>query len=231
MRKAVHLLRQHGVLTTFAIIASVIEDLYIRVFDRRYGVRTSGYIPLAATSLEQNQVKKGHRYRPVNAWALRRVMDRLAPSKELRFVDLGCGLGRACLIAADYGFRRVRGVEFVTEFCVKARANTEAFCSSGKKTRSAVEILFEDAIHYSKYSDDDIIFIYNPFPAEVLQQVIENLLNDTASTKRPNLIIYSQRLIETSKTLEILNRHERLVPVFTHSSWGQSFYVFRPGSK
>jgi|ERR1017187_587308 SAM-dependent methyltransferase len=231
VRKTVRLLRDHGVPATAAIIASVIEDLYIRAFDRFYGVHTSGYIRLACTSLEKNQVKRGHRYRAVNAWAFKRVINALKPSKEFRFVDLGCGLGRACLIAADYGFRRVRGVEFVPEFCVKARANAEAFCSGAGKGRPPVEIRLEDAVNYTKNSDDDIVFLYNPFPVDVLKQVIENLLSDIPQRKRPALIIYSERVIETSRTLELFEQHESLVPIFKHSSWGQSFYVFRPKSK
>src|SRR5689334_11079118 len=110
VKKAIWLFRDYGLATTAAVIASVIEDLYVRLFDRRYGVRTSGYIPLAHTSLEQNRARKGHRYRPVNAWAFKHFIRALAPSKDMKFVDLGCGLGRACLIAANYGFRRVRGV-------------------------------------------------------------------------------------------------------------------------
>ena len=93
LNKAVKMLRHHGLRTTCAVVLSVIEDLYIRAFDRRYGVCTSGYIPLSQTALEPSQAQKGHRYRPVNAWAFRRVLREIALSKELRFVDLGCGLG------------------------------------------------------------------------------------------------------------------------------------------
>jgi len=76
------LLRCYGPGTAFGVVGSVVEDLYLRVFDRRYGVRTSGYISLSQTTLEETKVKRGHRYRPVNAWALQSVLNRLALPKE-----------------------------------------------------------------------------------------------------------------------------------------------------
>jgi SAM-dependent methyltransferase len=226
-RKALKLLRRAGLATTTAVLASVIEDLYIRVYDRRYGVRTSGYIPLAQTSLGQNgaECKRGHRYRAVNAWAFKQVLVALAPSKGLSFVDLGCGLGRACLIAAKYGFRRIKGVDIVPEFCAQARANVEAFCKSSSNC-PPVEILLEDAVDYSRRSDDDIIFLYNPFPPDVLGRVIANLIESACQQRRSLLIIYSERVLETSRTLEVLRKQESLQQVFSHSSWGQSFHVF-----
>ena len=60
-QKVALLLRSHGLPATVTVVASVIEDLYLRVFDRRYGVRTNGYIPLANTSLGQGRAQRGHR--------------------------------------------------------------------------------------------------------------------------------------------------------------------------
>lgn len=223
--KAIKLLRSHGVITTGGIVASVIEDLYLRTFDRLYGVRTSGYIPLNETSLPGNLADKGHRYRPVNAWAFGHTLRRLALSKELRFVDLGCGLGRACLIAADYGFCRVRGVDVVPEFCAVAKSNIESF----RRRRSdwpPVEIVLQDAVDYCKDTDDDVIFLYNPFPPDVLRNVVANLVKGANSKSGTRLIIYTERVIETSRTLEVLEQNTLLMPLLSHSSWGQAFHIF-----
>jgi SAM-dependent methyltransferase len=172
-----------------------------------------------------NGAKRGHRYRAVNAWAFRRFLAAFAPSRELRFVDLGCGLGRACLIAAEYGFKRIRGVDMVPEFCAQARINIQTLykCDSDGPR---VEIFLEDAVDYSRRSDDDIVFLYNPFPRDVLERVIANLLDGAHRLRRALLIIYTERVLETSRTLEVLDNQEAMVRVFSHSSWGQSFHVF-----
>jgi len=223
--RAIKLVRQAGLATTTAISASVIEDLYIRTFDRQRGVQTSGYVPLQETSVGSDGAKRGHRYRAVNAWAFRQFLTAFAPSKELRFVDIGCGLGRACLIAAEYGFRRIRGVDMVPEFCAQARTNIQTLYNCDA-AGPRVEIFLEDAVDYSRRSDDDVVFLYNPFPRDVLERVIANLLEGAERQQRVLFIIYSERVLETSRTLELLDNQESLVRVFSHSSWGQAFHLF-----
>jgi SAM-dependent methyltransferase len=226
MQKGIKLLRRDGIVATAAVVASVIEDGYLRVFDRRYGVRTSGYLQLTNTSVGEAGARRGHRYRAVNAWAFKQVLARLAPPKDSRFVDLGCGLGRACLLAADYGFSRVRGVDMVPEFCAQAGNNVKSFCAAGKN-RTPVEILLEDAVDYSSRSDDDIVFLYNPFPAPVLEMVLTNFIAQAGHHQRPVWIIYSERTLETSRTLVMLEEKTALKQMFFHSSWGQAFHAFK----
>ena len=226
IKKGVKLLRRDGIVATSAVVVSVIEDGYLRVFDRRHGVRTSGYMSLANTSVGEEGARRGHRYRAVNAWAFKQVLTRMAPSKDSRFVDLGCGLGRACLLASDYGFNRVRGVDMVPEFCELARANAKSFCAA-RKNRTPVEILLADAVDYSRHADEDVIFLYNPFPVPVLETVIDNLINQAAHSRRPVWIIYSERTLETSPTLAMLEQKSALKRMFFHSSWGQAFHAFQ----
>ncbi|HSY16961.1 MAG TPA: class I SAM-dependent methyltransferase [Candidatus Acidoferrales bacterium] len=228
VQKGFTLLRKHGPVATAAVITSVIEDGYLRMFDRRYAVRTSGYLKLEDTSLGADATKRGHRYRAVNAWAFKRVLAKLAPGKNLRFVDLGCGLGRACLLAAEYGFSRVRGVDMVPEFCTQAKDNAKVFAAAGKNY-APVEILQADAVDYSLYSDDDIIFLYNPFPVSVLEAVVDNLIGQAGRRQQPVFIIYSERILETDRTLAALRQKTALKPVLFHSSWGQAFHVFKVG--
>jgi SAM-dependent methyltransferase len=228
VQKGFILLRRHGVVATSAVITSVIEDGYLRTFDRRYGVRTSGYLKLEDTSLGADAVKRGHRYRAVNAWAFKEMLAKLAPGKNLNFVDLGCGLGRACLLAAEHGFRRVRGVDMVPEFCAQAKSNAKVFAGAGKNY-TPIEILQADAIDYSLHSDDDVVFLYNPFPVPVLESVLDNLIEQAGRRQQPMFIIYSERILETDRTLQALRQKTALKPVLFHSSWGQAFHVFKVG--
>jgi SAM-dependent methyltransferase len=224
--KVVDLVRRHGLATTAGVIASVVEDLHVRTFDRRYGVATSGYIPLAQTSLGADAERRGHRYRAVNAWAFRHVLQAIAPHPIGRFVDLGCGFGRACLIAARHGFTRVRGVDMVPEFCAQARRNLQAFAAHAPRCVD-VEILLSDAVDYSRSADDDVVFLYNPFPAHVLASVVDNLVEGARAGRRDLMLIYTERVLETSQTLAVIEARSMLAPIYRHASWGQAFHVFR----
>src|SRR5262245_18962168 len=72
-RRLIYLLRTIGLGQTLELAASLVEDRLLRVFDRRYGVRTSGFIRLDQTSfVTKRPAPSTAYYGPVNAWALRK---------------------------------------------------------------------------------------------------------------------------------------------------------------
>ncbi len=226
LRKAQRLVGTHGLLNAAAVVMSVVEDSYLRLFDRWYQVKTSGYIALNATTLSVDQQVRGHRYRPVNAWGFRAFLRGLRLEPGLAFVDLGAGLGRACLLAAQTGrFSRVRGVELVPEFCEAARQNALTFRSRGF-TGQGIEIIESDALIYSRSCDDNVVFMFNPFPVSVLRSVAEELVRNANQSGRALCVIYSERIMETSRTLECLRDTPGLFFVRSSQGWGQSFHAF-----
>src|SRR5438034_2673150 len=108
-KRLVDLLRGFGVVNTLSVCVWTLDDQHLRSFDRRYGVRTSGYVSLASTSVDRAKLRHATSYGPVNAWAFRRLLRNLSLPRTLHFADLGCGLGRACILAAEYGFEKVTG--------------------------------------------------------------------------------------------------------------------------
>src|SRR5271157_1330491 len=159
LRRLFRLLRGAGVMKTLSTCAAFVEDHYVRSFDRRYRVRTSGYISLSTTSFDRSKLRNATIYGPVNAWAFRRFLKILRLPKSLRFADLGCGLGRACILAAEYGFDRVTGVELAPELCTLARENVSR-CRSLARKKDTINIIQADALDYCERSDDDVFFMY-----------------------------------------------------------------------
>ena len=82
-------------------------------FDRRYGVDTSGHIPLGKLGISSSNAVYGVPYEPVTPSYFSRMVESvtLAPGTHV-FVDLGSGKGRALMLAASYPFKRIVGVEF-----------------------------------------------------------------------------------------------------------------------
>lgn len=100
------LIRGLGIVQTFALLLGTLDDKYLKCFDRRYRVKTSAFILLNTTSFDAKRLKDATQYGPTNAWAVRKILKRLNLSHELRFCDLGSGLGRICILAAEYGFAK-----------------------------------------------------------------------------------------------------------------------------
>jgi len=90
------------------------------------------------------------------------------------FVDIGSGMGRALLLAAQYPFRQIVGIEI-------SPALHEIACENVAKVRSAplacrdIRPVRADAARYTFPRGALVVYLYNPFDGEVLAVVIERL--------------------------------------------------------
>jgi cyclopropane fatty-acyl-phospholipid synthase-like methyltransferase len=81
---------------------NVIADLE---FDLRYGTDTMRRV-------EKDALPGSSSYSATKARGFRTLMRKLDLPKASVFVDLGSGKGRVLLLAAQYGFEKVVGVEY-----------------------------------------------------------------------------------------------------------------------
>jgi SAM-dependent methyltransferase len=204
----------------------VLEDHYLRCFDRLYGVRTSGYISLSETSVDTSNFQEANRYGPVNAWAFRRLLRELALSKNLHFADLGCGLGRACILAAEYGFAKVTGVELASEFCATARENIQN-CRRSACRKVAIEIINGDVAKYSDTTTDDVFFMYRPFQWEFFRLVVAKLVKRAAEQAKTVTVIYSERMNVPQPYTPAFAQNPRFQAIHQLKTLGQQFDVYR----
>jgi hypothetical protein len=227
-RRLMALVRGVGAAQTFAIAASVIDDKCIRSFDRKYHVKTTGYILLSNTSVDPKRLQDATQYGPVNGWGFRRALRQLDLPRHMNFVDLGCGLGRACIVAAEYGFHRVTGVELAPEFCATARRNvTKCRLRSGQI--SAITILEMDALEYCDQTEDDIFFMFRPFSWEFLTRILGKLTIRAELLKRPLTVIYSERMFLSQSFAPGISQYRGFRKICEIGSFGQAFYVYQCG--
>ena len=106
------------------------------------------------------------------------------------FIDLGSGKGRALLMASMYPFARVIGVEVQPELESIARQNIEVFSRPGQLCRR-IESLCADAREYDFPLENLVLYLFNPFPAYVLREVLERLAASARSAPRPILVLYN----------------------------------------
>src|SRR4051812_15046882 len=92
LERVAHLCHTVGLIQTAGIFLSVADEQYLHSFDRRYGIRTSGYVELSNTSFERSRLKDATQYKPVSGWGLRKLLRLLNLPRGGHFVDLGSGL-------------------------------------------------------------------------------------------------------------------------------------------
>src|ERR1039458_4258914 len=146
-------------------------------FDEEFGVRTSGLVV-------GRHLKSGHRHdRHATAYygvapsvfrALVKRWQRSRPAaamEEFSFLDVGAGMGRAVLLAAELPFRQVLGVELNPTLARIARRNLTVWRASGR-VRTAMKIISGDAVEFRLPEGQCLAFLFNPFGAPVMRRLL-----------------------------------------------------------
>ena len=94
------------------------------------------------------------------------------------------------MIAAQFGFRKVVGIDFSEPLCRIALRNIEKFCGN-RKLDSEVSIIHSDVVEYAIQKDETVFFLYDPFNAIVLAQLLRNIGQSLADHPREIHLIYN----------------------------------------
>src|SRR5271165_5621859 len=109
--------------------------------------------------------------------------------RELTFIDLGSGKGRTLLMASDYPFRRILGVELLPELNEIAVENIARYTSERQKC-FAIESHAGDARAFEFPLEPTVLYLFNPFPEHVLRELLSSLKRSLQDAPRPLWVIY-----------------------------------------
>ncbi len=161
-------------------------------FDDEMGVTTAGVVRLESLSVPAEGRRNGHRYQPSDPAVLRRTIEALSIRyEEFAFVDIGSGKGRALLVAAEYPFERIVGVEFAEELHEVAQRNLAAYSNPAQRC-TAIEAVYADATAYELPAQPLVLYFYNPFLEPVMQRVMANIAASLEAEPRPAFVVLSR---------------------------------------
>jgi SAM-dependent methyltransferase len=158
----------------------------------------------------------GHQYFPTEPWLFDEMMAALPIRfQDFTFVDLGSGKGRALLMAATYGFKRIIGVEYMPEWHRAAEENVRKFaegraevsaherCGAAEMMKNEgtdksvcatkaplIECLCLDARDFEFPAGPLVVYLFNPFPEPVLAAVLDRLRQSLLMKPRPVFVAY-----------------------------------------
>jgi len=115
--------------------------------------------------------------------------------RDFTFIDLGSGKGRTLLMASDYPFRRIVGVELLPSLHQIAQQNLRQYKSESQKC-FALESICGDATAFPFPDDPLVIYLFNPFPESGMRQVVANLELSLRAHPRPVYVLYHNPLLE-----------------------------------
>jgi SAM-dependent methyltransferase len=133
-------------------------------YDRLTGCNTSGMIHARRLGPEAED------YQPVDPDVFRTCLDCLPEElAAFTFVDVGCGKGRALLLAEEYPFRKIIGVEFSRKLAKIAAAN------AAKIGSQRISIIHANARSFQFPPEPLVVFLYNPFSGDILRSIMKRL--------------------------------------------------------
>lgn len=179
--------REKDIFQTVKIAGNFLRDLS---FDWRHGTDTMRRLDRDALDTRIENQSHSSSYGATKVGPFLRLMTQLDLPRDCHFVDIGAGKGRVLLMAAQYGFRKVIGIERAGRLCAIARNNVELFRRK-HPTLSPIEVIEADATKYSFDAEDRVFFMYNPFDSFILAQVLDNLGRSLEEEPRPIWLIYN----------------------------------------
>lgn len=114
---------------------------------------------------------------------------------EFTFIDLGSGKGRVLLMAADYPFRRIIGVELLPHLHQVAEENIRKY-KSAAQTCFMIESVCGDVCEFMFPAEPTVLYLFNPLPEAALKRLIANLELSLQRSFRPAYVIYHNPLLE-----------------------------------
>lgn len=165
-------------------------------FDERFGVDTSGIIALSDLDVDAENWVYGVQYQPTPAELLREMLGSLQVNfEDFIFIDFGSGKGRALLVASEFPFKEIVGIEFVPQLHQIAQENIHIYKSATQKCKNLKSICV-DAAKYTIPNEQAIIYFYNPFEERLMEIVVANIQKTLMENPRKIFIIYYEPVLD-----------------------------------
>jgi hypothetical protein len=139
-------------------------------------------------------------YQPTESGLFHEMLEALRQQSDLDFhdfvfVDLGSGKGRTLLMASDYAFRRIVGVELLPALHLAAQENLSKYRSEAQKC-FALESVCADATEFPLPAEPTVLYLFNPFPEGGLRRMIAHLEQSLREHPRAVYVLYHNPLLE-----------------------------------
>jgi len=189
------------------------QDLH--PFDLRYGTDTSGIIEPGALDIPDDQVKHAVRYQTAIVDVFLDILNSLSISyEEYLFVDLGSGKGRALLLASQFPFKGIIGVELSENLHRIACRNINIYRDELQQCHK-IKSVCEDAAKFKIPNDQIAFYLFNPFDEHVMSSLLLNIEDSIHRHSRDIYIAYLKPVhrvvFDRAPFLQVAKETERYV--------------------
>jgi SAM-dependent methyltransferase len=158
-------------------------------FDLAYGTQTRGLVPSWLLRSGDSADAHAGAYGACQPSCLRRAIETIPHPEDRAFVDLGCGKGRGLIVASEWPFKRVVGLELSPALADDARRNAGVIRAS-YPDRTQIKVVQGDATTVAWPVGDLVVFLNNSFDQELVARMLHRMMECVAAEKSEIFLIY-----------------------------------------
>ena len=146
-------------------IWQMLHHRIIIIREKIIGLDFTEVIPLNELGLDRNLVVQGS---PSGNVYLFQLLQTLQIESKDRILDIGCAKGSAMHVMHKFPFSRIDGVELSDRL-------SDIAVSNFKNLELESQVFHKNASEFKFYDNYNYYYLYNPFPAVVMQKVIKEI--------------------------------------------------------
>ena len=182
----------------FECVRSYVEER-LEAFDARFGTDT------AAPFFGRDQKPATHFYTATTASLIYEILNSIPlQSNRFAFVDMGSGKGRALLVASEFPFAKIVGVELSHHLHHIAEENIKRYRPASQQC-TAIQLHCMNVADYVYGPEPPVLFLADPFGRETLGSVVANLEASLSARPREAFVVYIyprfEDLLQSSRVL------------------------------
>lgn len=197
-------------------------------FDLEYGLDTQTPIPIRGSETSAPAAQYAVHYEGASIPLVHRILRQLRTDlRRFTFIDLGSGKGRVLLVAAQYPFKSLIGVEFSKTLHDIAESNISKFVEQKLIKTRPISVNVDAAdFDFSKFADK-VVFCNNPFTVTLALPILHNLQFSLCKTGHKGILIYLSPIPPAVKerldTFHLIARGGFL----SHFGGFQKYYIYQ----
>jgi SAM-dependent methyltransferase len=191
-------------------LLKAIGNARCKAWDLIHRVDTCGDVPLATLDFQNKNKTAGLEYQSHHPRIIREgLMSLPIRYQDYTFVDFGCGKGRVLLVASEFPFRKIIGLEFAPQLAEAARKNLKTYRARNRKCFE-IEAITADATEYQLAHEPQVLYFYSPFAPPVMDQIAQNIEKSLQESPRDLLVLFSGVLNMRDSAFGLRPEYERL---------------------
>ena len=167
------------------------EALINHAFDERHGTDTAEEIRLEETGVSAEDASHGQTiYRPVWESEFHSALATLKiPFEGFTFIDVGSGKGKVLMMAAEYPFSQVVGIEYSPGLHDIAQRNLAKFRSPTQRCLT-IEAVLGNALEWDLPKGPVVCLVFNALDPETMRAFVRRIEGDLSSRAEPAYLLY-----------------------------------------